>query len=291
LIPPAATESGLALAAKDCSGYDAWEWAQSVYETDPVSFAGLDPDGNGVACDGLSNGFAPAFWTASLPEDAVTGAVAFVVDGDTYEIEVDGQTDRYRLYHADTPELQNPVQCGGSAATDFVQYVLAFNDTPGQVWVESVGQLDKYGRHLAYIWITVADEPYLLNHLLINNGWAEDIDSGDAFDPYKTQLHTAALFAQEHRLGVWAKCGGFGIALPDPTPVPTQPPLPTDAPFVAPTQAQMGLGSGCVPSYSPCVPSGYSDLNCSEIGFRVYVSGADPYGLDRDNDGIGCESY
>jgi hypothetical protein len=46
-----------------------------------------------------------------------------------------------------------------------------------------------------------------------------------------------------------------------------------------------------VPNYSPCVPSGHSDLDCPDIGFRVQVIGADPYLLDADNNGIGCESY
>ena len=291
-MPPTPTVSGLALAAKDCAGYDAWEWAQSVYETDTNAFAGLDPDGNGIACDGLPGGFAPAFWTMSLPGDAVPGTLSYLVDGDTYEIVVDGQSARYRLYHADTPETNDPIQCGGSNATDFVNYVLGYNDTPGQVWVEAVGQRDQYGRKLAYIWITIAGEPYLLNHVLINNGWAEDIDYNDDFDPYKAQLQAAARFAQTHRLGAWAQCGGFGIALPEPTPLPTQPLPPTAIPFVQPTQGQAAnLGSGCVPSYSPCVPSGYGDLDCPEIGFQVQVSGADPYRLDADNDGVGCESY
>ena len=51
----------------------------------------------------------------------------------------------------------------------------------------------------------------------------------------------------------------------------------------------------CTPGYSPCIPQG-SDVDCEGgsgngpryVG-RVTVTGSDPYGLDRDNDGIGCE--
>lgn len=50
------------------------------------------------------------------------------------------------------------------------------------------------------------------------------------------------------------------------------------------------LGSGCHPSYTPCVPAG-PDLDCGQIGFAVRVTGPDEFGLDLDLDGRGCESY
>ena len=55
------------------------------------------------------------------------------------------------------------------------------------------------------------------------------------------------------------------------------------------------LGGGlqaeeCTPGYIPCVPVA-TDLNCPDIGFRVQVTGEDVYELDRDGNGVGCESY
>jgi hypothetical protein len=38
------------------------------------------------------------------------------------------------------------------------------------------------------------------------------------------------------------------------------------------------------------VPPIVRDLDCSDFGGPVVVRGNDPHGLDRDNDGIGCES-
>ena len=32
-----------------------------------------------------------------------------------------------------------------------------------------------------------------------------------------------------------------------------------------------------------------TDLDCSDIGREVPVTGSDPHGLDADGDGIGCE--
>jgi hypothetical protein len=53
--------------------------------------------------------------------------------------------------------------------------------------------------------------------------------------------------------------------------------------------------SNCTPGYSPCLPPA-SDYDClggsgdgpQYAGF-VRVTGSDPYGLDADNDGYGCE--
>jgi hypothetical protein len=51
-------------------------------------------------------------------------------------------------------------------------------------------------------------------------------------------------------------------------------------------------GSGCQPGYSPCLPR-VTDLNCSDIPASkkpVRVTGSDPYRLDGDGDGWGCDS-
>jgi len=55
----------------------------------------------------------------------------------------------------------------------------------------------------------------------------------------------------------------------------------------------------CTPGYSPCLPIGPSDYDCAggsgdgpaytAPGVTYRVTGYDPYGLDADNDGYGCE--
>jgi hypothetical protein len=46
------------------------------------------------------------------------------------------------------------------------------------------------------------------------------------------------------------------------------------------------------PAPSPAYPDyGSGDLDCDDIGREVYVDGDDPNGLDRDNDGVGCEGW
>ena len=48
----------------------------------------------------------------------------------------------------------------------------------------------------------------------------------------------------------------------------------------------------CHPAYSPCIPV-RNDMNCSSVGHKVRVlfPGGDPYALDGDSDGVGCQSY
>ena len=54
--------------------------------------------------------------------------------------------------------------------------------------------------------------------------------------------------------------------------------------------AIIGVDEECHPNYEPCLPIG-DDLDCSDVRVAVQVTGDDPYRLDRDGNGIGCEAY
>jgi hypothetical protein len=64
---------------------------------------------------------------------------------------------------------------------------------------------------------------------------------------------------------------------------------------VAKPAPEQSSSSNCTPGYSPCLPPA-PDYDCAGgsgdgpryTGF-VRVTGSDPYGLDADNDGYGCE--
>lgn len=48
----------------------------------------------------------------------------------------------------------------------------------------------------------------------------------------------------------------------------------------------------CHPAYSPCVLQTEWDRDCPDIGFKVTLTGTDdPYRLDRDRNGTGCETF
>ncbi len=51
--------------------------------------------------------------------------------------------------------------------------------------------------------------------------------------------------------------------------------------------------TACAPGYKPCLPV-RADLDCGQMPDAmkpVRVTGADPYGLDTDRDGLGCEVF
>lgn len=67
-------------------------------------------------------------------------------------------------------------------------------------------------------------------------------------------------------------------------PLPTTPPSPQQKPATP-------LTGACEPGYSPCLPV-VADLDCGDIDESlkpIHVTGDDPYRLDRDGDGWGCE--
>ena len=73
-------------------------------------------------------------------------------------------------------------------------------------------------------------------------------------------------------------------------------PKPKPAPKPKPTPAS-SAPSNCTPGYDPCVPYA-SDVDCAGgsgngpvyVEGPIRVTGDDPYGLDADGDGWGCES-
>lgn len=71
---------------------------------------------------------------------------------------------------------------------------------------------------------------------------------------------------------------------------------PPPAPEPVIDEPEESTSGGCTPGYSPCLPPA-SDYDCAggsgdgpEYTGYVSVTGSDPYGLDSDNDGAGCES-
>ena len=83
---------------------------------------------------------------------------------------------------------------------------------------------------------------------------------------------------------------------PAPTGFTDDPERPADGGTPPPLGAESPSARRCDPNYEPCVPID-SDVDCaggrgngpSYVQGPVRVVGRDPYDLDRDGDGIGCE--
>lgn len=90
------------------------------------------------------------------PEPAVStvrAEVVRVVDGDTAVFKLhDGAEEKVRFIGVDTPESTNEVEAYGKEASNYTADVL----TPGRIVFleEDVEQRDRYGRLLAYVWLS-----------------------------------------------------------------------------------------------------------------------------------------
>lgn len=208
------------------------------------------------------------------PEDDTNATVTRVVDGDTIKTTFEGQLLTIRLIGIDTPETVHPtepVECFGPAASKFTTRALE----GARVRLEfDVERRDQFGRTLAYVWLNGR----LFNEKIVRAGYA----NVSTFPPnvkYVDRFRAAQRDARNHDRGLWSRCAEE----PSPSPSPSQQPSP----------------SNCTSGYSPCLPSGPSDYDCyggegngpayTDPGVTYRVTGSDPYGLDGDGDGYGCE--
>lgn len=196
-------------------------------------------------------------------------------DGDSWH---DTGGIEYRMGLVNAPEVN---ECGGSAATAYRKRELAAG------FFARSYSTDNYGRRVSVIYTRNGSN---LNVLMARTGIANDkyLSEFRHENPALAQELDAAFgHAKASRVGVWGSCSSGGSATSvQPAPRP---------------QALVGSAGGCQPDYRTCVPiqgdgsgrGAANDLDCGDIGTVVYlrVVGRDPYRLDANADGVGCESY
>ena len=201
-----------------------------------------------------------------------TARIARVIDGDTLET-ADGR--RIRLVQIDAPESSG--ECYGAQATAALEALLPPGSRIGLERDPGLDDVDRYGRQLRYVFKGRRN----LNVVLVRRGaasvWFFDGDRGR----YADRLLATARTAKARRRGAWGACraqldptAGFATAAK------------------APPRGQAAAGAGCMSGYTPCLPI-TGDLDCADVRALgkapVVVSGDDPYRLDGDDDGYGCE--
>jgi micrococcal nuclease len=263
-----------------CAVFDSQVWAQSVFASDPARHAALDPDGDGLACEELPAGAAPAFWTDAIPAAAEPASLVGVTDGDTFRIVVAGREEAVRLLLIDAPEKQGPytrLECHGEESASFLAWLLS----RGDLYLErDVTDRDRHGRLLRYAWLDRDGEIYLVNEALVRSGHAPQV----TYPPdvaYEDELRQAEVFARGHGYGLWSACRkNAGGATPPEEQLPAGEPA-RDA------------GEPCDPAYpTVCIPPlrVQGDLDCRDIPYRRFpVLPPDPHQFDGGGDGIGCE--
>ena len=142
--------------------------------------------------DGLGRDEAPA---------TATVVVSRVVDGDTVEVRLDGETEDVRYIGVDTPETVKPgapVDCFGPQASAFNHRLVEGRRVRLVLGEE---RRDVYDRLLAYVYL--GDR--FVNAELVRRGLARTltIPPNDRYAPFLRRLELAAARAGR---GLWAAC-------------------------------------------------------------------------------------
>ena len=132
---------------------------------------------------------------------SLTVRVARVIDGDTVEIEVDGDRDDVRYIGIDTPESVQPgepVECFGVPASDANRRLVEGRRVR---LVFDAERRDTYGRLLAYVYLGRRQ----VNAVLVRRGLARTltIPPNDRFAPRLRRLERRAAIAGR---GLWGAC-------------------------------------------------------------------------------------
>lgn len=204
-------------------------------------------------------------------------SISNVYDGDTLTLK---NGDKVRLLQIDTPEL-NPAECYGVEAKQALIKLLGKSKITLRGDPVSDNK-DRYGRYLRYVFVGKKN----LNLELVKLGAAAPYFYQGERGKYATKLLNAANRAKAQNLGLWKKCPGTQL-LPSKA-------ITTVAALSNSRKNGISNSVGCDSNYAGCVPIFPPDLDCSDIkslGLApVQVIGKDVHKLDRDKDGIGCDS-
>lgn len=173
-----------------------------------------------------------------IPAGAVVAQVVRVVDGDTVRVLLDGQEIVTRLIGIDTPETKAPnapVECFGPEASDFATATLS-GQTVYLEYDPSQDRLDRYDRHLVYLWLADGRN---FNELMITDGYAFEYTYNQPYK-YVDAFQAAQTDARTNQRGLWSPttCAGGASA-------PVAPITSTSAPA---GEATAPLPAGVVPA-------------------------------------------
>ena len=203
-----------------------------------------------------------------VPAGPETARVLRVVDGDTIEVTLRGETRRVRLLLVDTPEVHGGEECYGPEASAYVSSLLPEG---AELRLErDVTDADRFSRLLRYVYLA---DGRMLNELLVEGGYAT-VYRFPSDVRHEQRLRDAEERAREAGAGLWTACEAADDEDTGDAPAPDS-------------------GEGECDSAYPdvCIPPPPPDLDCGDIEYRdIRVLPADPHNLDSDGDGVGCAS-
>ena len=142
--------------------------------------------------------------SGSTTENKVLVRILTVIDGDTVDIEIDGQTERVRLIGVNTPETKHPtkpIECFGPEASAYMTQLLPKGT---EVRIERDEEArDRYGRMLLYLYRD--SDNLFINLDLISRGYGTPMSIEPNTFHRNDFVHAAAL-AEASNVGLWKAC-------------------------------------------------------------------------------------
>lgn len=145
--------------------------------------------------------------------------VTKVVDGDTFEVEVNGVKEKVRMLGIDTPEKyesgkldrdtertkkdKNTIKKLGKLASDYAKKLLDGKKVRLEA-DESQGDKDRYGRLLRYVYL---EDGTFINLKLVEDGYANAYTKFDVSK--KDEFIAAERRARENKKGLWGDIEGL----------------------------------------------------------------------------------
>jgi micrococcal nuclease len=127
-----------------------------------------------------------------------------VIDGDTVDIDIDGNTERVRLIGVNTPETKHPtkpIECFGPEASAYLTQLLPKGT---HVRIErDIEARDRYGRMLLYLYR--ASDNLFINLDLVLRGYGTPMSIEPNIFHRNDFVHAAAL-AETTNVGLWQAC-------------------------------------------------------------------------------------
>jgi micrococcal nuclease len=139
-------------------------------------------------------------------------AVARVIDGDTFEANVNGAVEKVRVIGIDTPEIvdpRKPVECFGVEASNRAEVILSGQKVRLE-YDPAQGERDKYARLLRHVFL---EDGTNFGLLMIREGYAHEYTYAVPCK-YQQEYKEAQNYARENSLGLWGD-----ICLPAAPPV------------------------------------------------------------------------
>lgn len=140
----------------------------------------------------------------TINSDQPTGSeynVIKVVDGDTIDVDMNGEKKRIRLIGINAPESvapNQPIECFGKEASTYLHSLLTGKNIQ-LIADPSQSDQDKYGRLLRYVFLGNID----INQQLLKEGYAKEYTYNNKAYQYQQEFRQSEAQAKIAKVGLW----------------------------------------------------------------------------------------